>query len=322
MFTESSEYKGMNKNQPMPKSEAMELKGFFEQKTTLTGASIGNTANYLGATRRFDEIIRNPFRDLHVRDLLPVRPTGQSSIEYFELDTFTNNAAMVAEKAYSDSAKPESAITFAIKTATAKTVAHWLPVTRQMLQDAPQIRAFIDDQLIEGLKLVEDVQLLYGDGTGNNLPGIMTNAGAQTYAWSAGEVDDNKADAIRRAMTLIRLEYLRPNGVVLHPNDWEDIELMKGSDKHYIWIDVNDGGVPRLWRLPVVETPAITEGDFLVGDFMQGVTLWDREEANIRVSEHRYFTQNVTVILAEERLMLTNFRPYAFVVGEFDEAPS
>src|SRR5690606_32176801 len=109
------------------------------------------------------------------------------------------------------------------------------------------------------------------------------------------------------------------DGVVLNHRDWAKIETLKGDDGHYLWVQVTVGGMRQLWRVPVVSTSAMNEGDFLTGAFGLAATLWDREQANIRVSESHadFFVRNQVVILAEERLALANYRPEAFVNGSF-----
>jgi HK97 family phage major capsid protein len=170
-----------------------------------------------------------------------------------------------------------------------------------------------------GLRLQEDYQILNGDGTGENLQGILTTPGIQTYNWSMGAtlpVKDTKADAIRRAATLSFLAYYEPSGVVLHPNDWEDIEMTKDNNGQYlIAVSVALGGEPKVWRLPIVETPAMTEGVALIGSFGQGAQIYDREQASIRISEQHadFFIRNAIVILAEQRLALAVKRPESCV---------
>ena len=179
-----------------------------------------------------------------------------------------------------------------------------------------------------GLRLQEDAQILNGDGSGENLTGILQTSGIQSYDWSSGAttpVADTKADAIRRAATLSFLAYYEPTGVVLHPNDWEDIELTKDNEGQYlVAMSVALGGEPRIWRIPVVETPAITEGTALIGAFGTGAQLYDREQASIRISEQHadFFVRNAIVILAEQRLALAVKRPEAFVEVNFDAEPS
>jgi HK97 family phage major capsid protein len=135
---------------------------------------------------------------------------------------------------------------------------------------------------------------------------------------------DTKADALRRAATLSFLAYYEPSGIVLHPNDWEDIELTKdGNGQYLVAVSVAMGGEPKVWRMPIIDTPAMTEGKALVGAFGTGAQLYDREEASIRISEQHsdFFVRNAIVVLAEQRLALAVKRPEAFVEVTFDNAP-
>jgi HK97 family phage major capsid protein len=207
-------------------------------------------------------------------------------------------------------------------------LAHWEAAHRNVLADEPQLRSIIDNELMYGLRLLEDSQILNGDGTGENLQGVLQTSGIQEYAWSDGAhlpVPDNKADAIRRAATLSFLSYYEPTGVVLHPNDWEDMELAKDDQGQYlVAVSVALGGEQRIWRMPVIDTPAIAEGTALVGAFGTGAQLYDREQASIRISEQHadFFVRNAIVVLAEQRLALAVKRPEAFVKVDFDAAPT
>lgn len=285
------------------------------------------TPGQFGTIQR-DPIVIPPRRKHRVRSLFPSRTTTAAIVEYFRMTGFTNNAAAVAEYGSgSFGAKPQSTMTFQGFQAPVRTLAHWEAAHRNVLADEPQLRSIIDNELLYGLRLEEDDQILNGDGTGENLEGVLQTTGIQTYSWSAGAstpVADTKADAIRRAATLAFLAYYEPTGVVLHPNDWEDIELNKDSNGQYLMaVSIQQGGEARMWRMPVVDTPAIAEGTALVGAFGTGAQLYDRETSNIRIAEQHedFFTRNAVVILAEQRLALAVKRPEAFVSVTFDAAP-
>lgn len=313
-FIESEEYKAV-KDKGLPiRSQPVQV------KTLITGASLGNLAGYLYPSYRVPGIVEDPRRAARVRSLLNVIPTTAGAIDWIRETGYTNAADVVAE----GDAKPESAIAFENKSNTIKTIAHWIPVTKQILADAPGLQAYIDSKLIYGLYLKEDDELLYGTGEDGDIHGITTDEDVQTYNWSDGTVGDTKLDAIRRAMTKAYLAYYPVNGIVLHPSDWEDIELLKSSDGLYVWVNVVVGGQERIWRTPVVISSALTEGTFLTGAFDLGATLWDRQEVTISVSGSHsdFFIKNKLAILCEERVELTVERPESFVVGAFDAAPS
>lgn len=315
-FTESEEYKNYVEGRAHGKSQTFELGhtlGGLNTKTTFTGSSLGDTAAYMYEVERFAEYVKDPDRMQFVRELLPTYGTSSGSIEFVREDAFTNNAGMVPEYATTDSGeKPESAVTFEIVSVPVKTMAHWIPATRQIVDDERQLRGYIENRLLYGLRLKEDQQLLYGTGTGDEINGILTDSDIQSYSQTS---DETLIDAIRRAITVANVDEYRPTGVVLNHNDWEDIELEKGSDNHYIWVNVTTDNGNRLWGLPVVTTNAIDEGTVLVGDFQRGSAVHDRENAVIRITDSHsdLFTKNIWAILAEERIAQSILRPNAFV---------
>jgi HK97 family phage major capsid protein len=339
MFIESPEFKTLNggrngANMVAPWQVAASLTA-YNVKDVYSALPSGTPGSF-GTIQR-DPMVTPPTRTKRVRDLFPVRRTSAAVIEYFRQLGFTtiqaghgtNSASSVAERSGANfGIKPQSSFAFVGEQAPVRTLAHWEAAHRNVLADEPQLRSIIDNELMYGLRLLEDSQILNGDGTGENLLGVLQTPNIQEYAWSDGAtspVPDTKADAIRRAATLSFLAYYEPSGIVLHPNDWEDIELTKDQQGQYlVAVSVAMGGEPRVWRMPVVDTPAIAEGTALVGAFGTGAQLYDREEASIRISEQHsdFFVRNAIVILAEQRLALAVKRPEAFVKVDFDGEPS
>ena len=340
MFLDSPEFKslqggrnGANMPSPFVLNGSVANAG-FNVKDVYSALPSGNPGAF-GTIQR-DPMVIQPTRTKRVRDLFPSRTTTAAVIEYFRMLGFTtpetsavNNAGPVAERNGSAfAAKPQSSFQFIGEQAPVRTLAHWEAAHRNVLADEPQLRSIIDNELLYGLRLQEDYQILQGDGTGENLLGIL-NSNPQEYSWSDGPTDavvaDTKADAIRRAATLALLAYYEPTGVVLNPQDWEDIELTKDQNGQYlIAVSVALGGEPKLWRVPVVDTPAMPVGQALIGAFGTGAQLYDREQASIRISEQHadFFVRNAIVILAEQRLALAVKRPESFVKVTFDEAPT
>ncbi len=297
----------------------------YQVKDIFTALPSGTPGDFGTPVR--EGIVERAKRISRVRDLFPVQQTNTNMIEFFRVSGFTNNASTVAERSGSPAvfaAKPQSSMTVVGVQAPVRTIAHYEVAHRNVLDDEPTLRGIIDNELLYGLRLVEDDQILNGDGTGSNLTGIRETSGIQTQAWSAGVAGDTRIDAVRRAITKSLLAYYEPTGIIVHPNDMEDLELTKdGESRHLMVMSVSMGAEPRLWRLPMVSTPAITEGYALVGSFGIGATLYDRMEGSIRVAEQHsdFFIRNAVAILAEERLALAVKRPESFVEVEFDGAP-
>lgn len=243
----------------------------------------------------------------HIRDLFAQGTTQSSSLVFPVRKTLTNAAAMVAELAQ----KPETDMTFEDKTFPVRKIAHFAKLSDEILMDAAAIQSYVDAQLIEGLRDVEDVQLLKGNGTGQNLTGVYTAAQAYTRA----QPGDTLIDTFRRAMTQLRLAKHTPTGLVLNPEDWEKVQLVKGTDGHYIWVNVGTTTEPRLWGLPVRDTMALAAGEWLMGNFRRGAQIFDRMDARVEMTntDQDDFVKNRVTIRAEERLALVIYDATAFV---------
>ncbi len=319
-FIESDEFKSIGNGR-----NGYSMNAPFQVKDIFTALPSGTPGDF--GTPQREGIVERAKRTSRVRDLFPVQQTTTNMIEYFRVSGFTNNAATVAERSGSPAvfaSKPQSSMTVVGVQAPVRTIAHFEVAHRNVLDDEPTLRGIIDNELLYGLRLVEDDQILNGDGTGSNLTGIRETSGIQSQVWSAGTVGDTRIDAVRRAITKSLLAYYEPTGIIVHPNDMEDIELTKDAEeRHLMVMSVSLGAEARLWRLPMVMTPAITEGFALVGSFGIGATLYDRMEGSIRVAEQHsdFFIRNAVAVLAEQRLALAVKRPESFVEVEFDAAP-
>lgn len=270
---------------------------------------------------RVPGVITAPQRRMTIRDLLTPGRTAVNAIQYVKETGFTNNAATVTETA--GTAKPQSEIKFDIVTSAVTTIAHWVLATKQILDDVPMLQSYIDGRLRYGLMYVEENQLLNGGGTGTDLNGIYTQATAYSQPivpTAAGNM--TKIDVIRLAMLQAALAEYPASGIVMHPSDWADIELTKTDEGAYLFANPQNGTDARLWRLPVVETQAMTVDKFLVGAFNLGAQIFDREDANVEISteDSDNFRKNLVTIRAEERLALAVYRPEAFIKGDFSDS--
>ncbi len=292
-FVQSDGLKAFADETSRPRRFRMEVKA-----TVTTGSTSGGP---VGGQAYRDAILPMPVRRLRVRDLLPVVSVSTGSIEYPKQTTRTNAADTVAETI----AKPESTYAFTMQTVTPKVLAHWIPASRQILEDAPQLRDIIDTELRYGLALKEDAQILAGDGTGENLSGLITNATAYVAPFDPVGTE-NEMDKVALALLQTTLADFIPNGIVMHPSDWLRIRLLKDADGNYLLGPPGANVPPVLFGIPVVETTSIPIDKVLVGDFQRAATLYDRWSPRVEVStEHAdYFTRNLVAILCEERIAL------------------
>lgn len=301
--------------EPTPRGRAdMTIKAAITSVTTDTDGAAGD----LVQTTRLPGVLALPQRRMTVRDLITPGNMDGNALEYVKETGFTNNAGMVAEGAK----KPESSMKFDLVSTTAKVIAHYMKASRQILSDASQLASLIDGRLRYGLAFKEEQQLLNGDGTGQNLLGIIPQATAFAAPFDPAGTETN-IDNIRLAFLQAELAEFPSSGVVMNPIDWARIELLKDSNGRYII--GNPQGIigASLWNRPVVTTQAIAADKFLAGAFNLGAQVFDRWQARVEVATENEddFVKNMVTILAEERLALAVYRPEAFVYGDFGNLP-
>lgn len=250
---------------------------------------------------------------LFIRDLLSVVQTGLASVPYLrELNAATNavSATAVAE----GSAKPEVTMQFEQDDAPIRKIAAWIPVTEEVISDAPTLAGYINTRLGYMLALREEHQILNGPGTGPNIEGIRQFT-VQTQA-SAGSGEFFAT--IGLSIGKIEAVDLVADGVAANPTDyWTAI-----TTRHANQFDGDaSAGVPfqmppaGAFGVPVVRTASMESGKALVGSFRLGATLFDRQQTTIRTLDQHsdYAIYNKLVILAEERVGLAVHREDAFV---------
>ena len=251
-------------------------------------------------------IIPSAQNERTVADLMLQGTISGNTYTYYEETTFTNNAAEVEE----GGTKPESALDFTERTEPVRKIATNIPVTTETLDDVPAFESYLRGRLAFMVERREETQLLTGDGTAPNISGILDRS-IQTQAKGA----DPTPDAVYKAMTKVRhTGEAEPTAAVFHPNDWQDIRLLRTADGMYIWGPPMDMGPERIFGLEVRITSAMTENTGLVGAFRPHAQIFRRQGITITVStEHStFFIENKVMVQAEERLLLAVYRPAAF----------
>jgi HK97 family phage major capsid protein len=298
-----------------PKSKAGSTARFnmapFEVKSIISNVNSGGA----GA---FPEYLPTPvipaFQPLTIRDLLSSGTTDTNIINWVQENVFTDNAGYQGSDGV---LKPQSDISYVLKTTAVATLAHSIKASKQILSDFKQLQTLINARLSFGLKLAEEREILFGDGATNHLHGLVPQSTA--YNTGLNKAGDQMLDVLRHAMLQTTLSFYPPTGVALSPTDWHNIELLKDGFHRYLFSNPA-GTIPAMvWGLPVAQCFSFGAGDFLVGSLKLAVTLFDREQATILVSteDQDNFVKNMITILAEERLALTVARPTAVVWGAF-----
>ena len=273
------------------------------------------TGGSLIAPHRLPGAVEMARRKIRLRDVLAAGRTESNLIEYVAQKTRTNAAAPVAEGAL----KPESALAWEQKTSPVRTIATWVPATRQVLDDAPLLMSLIDGELRFMLADVEENQLLNGDGTGENILGLIPQATAFSAPFDPAGTE-TMIDMLLLAIAQNEAADYDATFIVLNPLDWRRIQLLKDADGRYLANGpFSEAQVSKLWQMPIVTTKAMAVDMFLVGDGARGAQVFDRWESRIEVAtqDQDDFIRNRVKVLIEERLALVVYKPGSMIFGDF-----
>ncbi len=287
---------------------------------SVTHQSLG-TAQHVGITER-------QLRKTRVRDLFPksttkapvlwgVRETGWSNAAKQVRQRYAADGISAAIDADSDvfGHKPKSKINMTTVMYPVATIAHTLDAHKNILDDEPRLRSFLNQRMADGVRYVEDYDLLHSVGGAEEITGLFNVPGVQQYT---GATADKYSVQIRRAITKAQLAEYDPTGIVLSPEMWEEVEVEEdGYGGFRVAVNVAVGAVKQVWHLDVVSTTAMSDSKFLIGSFGLGAQLHDREAVTVSMSSENAdnFERNVVTFRAEERLALEVPRPESFVVG-------
>jgi len=294
----------------------------LQRKTTLTETGQGFQSTGVMAIDRIAGITPEARQTLTVRDALTARPTTMAVVDFVKVTTPMTIASPVAEA----SVKPENAVSFASSSEKIKTIATWVPATKQILDDFTELASFLENSLTFYVNLEEELQLLSGDNTGENLHGLIPQASAFNTALLSAPAGWNRIDVVGHAIEqLTTAKEIPPSFIVLHPTDWWKIRLTKDSFGRYLIGDPQTTANTNLFDLQVIPTTSIAQGTFLVGSGNPAAAeIRDRMELQFEVStEHSdYFVRNLVACRAEKRLALIVKRAASFLTGTFTTSPA
>ncbi len=284
----------------------MDVKGLSptQSKTTVTldSGSVGSTI----VEQRLPGIHFTPDEITDIRQILPSVPVSTNSIEIVKETTALADAAVQEDDAAAPAAKQEGTIVMGVDTINTQTIAQFLDVSRQSMDDLPFLQAFLNQRLLRSLVNKENDELLDGAGT---LTGLNNITGINTFTQTTG----TKIDAILDGISEIREDNGIPNWVILNPVDWTAmLKILDLEGRHLLSGPNVQAGVSviPLWGIRVLLNSKQTALTATILD-TNSVTVLDRQSSNIRMSEENNdnIEKNVVTIRAEERLGLADFVP-------------
>lgn len=266
-------------------------------------------------------IVPEARRTLRVQELLTTIPTSSSVVEWISVGSHAKVVSPQAEGA----PKAENEITFERREEKIRTIATWIPATKQILEDIDGLENFLTSSLAYAVAEEFEDQLLFGSGSGENLNGLYTQAAAFNTALLG--TSWTRLDVIGRAIQQLAAgDEMRPDFLVVHPQDYWAIMLSKDQHGRYLIANPQDPNTLRsLFDLAVAQCSAMAPGTFLLGTTdPRAAVIRMRQPITIEIStEHAdYFTRNMVAIRAEMRAALLVMRPSAFIKGNLTSSPA
>jgi HK97 family phage major capsid protein len=272
----------------------------FEVKTLMQ-----TTAGWAPESTRVPRLAEFAHRPIQITDLFPVGNTSDPLVKWMEETTSTNAAVEIGEGV----TYPEATFVWTERSSTVRKIAVSIAVTDEQLADVEQVATIIDNRLRFFVQQRLDLQLLNGNGVGDNLLGLLNTPGIQIEPMGA----NTALDAIYNAMTKVRVTgRSTPSVVIIHPNDFAPIRTLKANGL-YVWGHPSESGVMRMWGVPIVEADVIAENTAVTGDFSNQAMLWMRQGVELLAGySGTQFVEGKQTIRCSLRGTLAVWRPAAF----------
>lgn len=244
-------------------------------------------------------------RQVRLLDLITVGATDSDLVRYGVQSVRTPAAAATAVGvAGVGTAYSQATYTWTTADVSVRSIGHYAKAPRENLADQGALQTLIEGQLSEDVLLAAETQIYSGDGTGQNFTGIKTAALAGTDYITRDETNERRISALHRAAVAVRLAFMEPSAIWIHPTDYHNLLVEQSSSGGFLLESASLAQTqPVLWGLPVVQSALATLGEPTVGAFKQGATLWVREGVSVRIAEQNEddFIKRMVAILAEFR---------------------
>ena len=263
-------------------------------------------------------------RRLTIRDLIMGGTTSKGSITYMK------ELAVVGAPDYQltqGARKAEVDFTFEQVTDQVATVAEFVKIARQMMDDVPALRSYIQGRMRFLVEQKLEDEILSGTGVGNRIHGVNPQADAfdPTLDGTLGlpASGAHVLDVLGVAAYQVSLSHFQADGFVINPREGWRLRFLKDTQGRYLFSSP-DTGSPNLrpWGIPAVESFGQPVDTFTAGAWMAAAQLFMRENVTARLSTENEddFVRNLVTLLVELRAALAVYRPSSFVSGTFTAA--
>lgn len=240
-------------------------------------------------------------------DLITVGTTNAPWLEYRQLISVTNNAAIVPEARTNNAPanlKPISDLTTRTADAKAHTYADGIEATQQELNDDGALSSLINGILTQNLRDEIERIVLLGDEADGEPDGILNTTGVLQQAFVTDMVT-----SVRKGKTLLReTSNTIPQAILLNPEDDEAFDLLKDTTGRYFGNGPFGTGPQSIWAVPRVTSASMPKGQALMGQFSAFQLLIFEALSILAFNQHKDYAQRNLVYIRAELRALQLFR--------------
>lgn len=259
-------------------------------------------------------ILTDPFRTIHLRDLMRTSTIEQNGVFKFAKKTSSEGAPAVQTEGQS---KAQVDYDFTISEVTPKTIAAYAKISKQMLSRLTWLQNFVSTQMVNDLLEVEDTKLLDFAGTGE-FTGLWEAASSYTPSGSV-TTSSNRWDKLANAIAQLKATRFNPSVIMINPIDFMELLINKETNAGYSFPSLIAGGNLSVAGVPVVATDIIPANSFFVADMNKAAELLfeDNIMTEFAYEDGDNFTKNLVTVRVEESVALPIYFGAAMRKGTF-----
>lgn len=240
---------------------------------------------------------------LEVLDFITMASTDSTSVKWVREKEFSNAAAEVAETTQAtrtSNVKPESALTLEPVTFEVKTIAHWMPLSKQSLRDVAGLESLVNAKMLWGLRKRLATQVMKGDGEGENLLGITNTPGIGSVAKTGATAEHMISDIYDACTRVVDYYGEQPNVCFVPRDDYKKLRFAT----------LGEGAGGYIFGPPTAATPVEIEGTLILpsADVVNPIVgvwreyaVWMHEGFGLSFTDTHddFFIRNLVALLAE-----------------------
>jgi|LakMenEpi03Aug12_release.lakeMendotaPanAssembly.Ray.scaffolds.fasta_scaffold384234_2 HK97 family phage major capsid protein len=259
-------------------------------------------------------ILTDPFRTIHLRDILRTSTIEQNGVFKFAKKTGSEGGPAIQTEG---SSKAQVDYDFTISEVTPKTIAAYAKISKQMLSRLVWLQSFVSTQMVNDLLNVEDTNLYDYAGT-SPFAGLYESASTYTPSGTV-TIASNRWDKLANSIAQLKALRYTPSAIMVNPIDEMELLINKESGAGYSHPSLLTGQRMTIAGVPIIASDIVTANTFMVGDFNKAAELLfeDNIMTEFAYEDGDNFTKNLVTVRVEESIALPIYFANAMLKGSF-----